>query len=135
MAIAAGLILSAVFFILLFLGVPISVSIAAASIVTMLTIFPFDVAIFTSAQKMVTGIDSFALLAVPFFILSGIIMNNGGIAMRLINFAKLISGRLPGSGPYKCCRKHVIRFHFRFVCSCCCCNRRGHVAASRKGRI
>lgn len=97
MAIAAGLILSAVFFILLFLGVPISVSIAAASIVTMLTIFPFDVAIFTSAQKMVTGIDSFALLAVPFFILSGIIMNNGGIAMRLINFAKLISGRLPGS--------------------------------------
>ncbi|WP_182070589.1 TRAP transporter large permease [Bacillus haynesii] len=97
MAIAAGLILSAVFFILLFLGVPISVSIAAASIVTMLTIFPFDVAIFTSAQKMVTGIDSFSLLAVPFFILSGIIMNNGGIAMRLINFAKLISGRLPGS--------------------------------------
>ncbi|EWH20300.1 TRAP transporter large permease [Bacillus haynesii] len=97
MAIAAGLILSAVFFILLFLGVPISVSIATASIVTMLTIFPFDVAIFTSAQKMVTGIDSFALLAVPFFILSGIIMNNGGIAMRLINFAKLISGRLPGS--------------------------------------
>jgi tripartite ATP-independent transporter DctM subunit len=46
---------------------------------------------------MVTGIDSFALLAVIFFILSGIIMNNGGIALRLINLAKLMGGRLPGS--------------------------------------
>ncbi|MFO6495717.1 MULTISPECIES: TRAP transporter large permease [Bacillus] len=97
MAIEASLILAAVFFILLFLGVPISVSIAAASIVTMLAIFPFDVAIFTAAQKMVTGIDNFSLLAVPFFILSGIMMNNGGIAIRLIHFAKLLSGRLPGS--------------------------------------
>jgi tripartite ATP-independent transporter DctM subunit len=97
MALEAGLILLVSFFILLFIGVPIAISIAGASIATMLILFPFDVAVFTSAQKMVTGLDSFALLAVPFFVLSGIIMNNGGIAIRLINLAKLLAGRMPGS--------------------------------------
>ncbi|MDM5199346.1 TRAP transporter large permease [Fictibacillus enclensis] len=97
MTLTAGILLLSIFFILLFIGVPIAISIAGASIATMLILFPFDVAVFTSAQKMVTGLDSFALLAIPFFILSGIIMNNGGIALRLINVAKLLSGRLPGS--------------------------------------
>ncbi|TDL80488.1 TRAP transporter large permease [Peribacillus frigoritolerans] len=97
MTLTAGLILLSVFFVLLVVGVPIAVSIAGASIATMLILFPFDVAVFTSAQKMVTGLDSFALLAVPFFVLSGIIMNNGGIAIRLINLAKLLAGRMPGS--------------------------------------
>lgn len=41
--------------------------------------------------------NSFTLLAIPFFVLAGVIMNNGGIALRLINCAKVISGRLPGS--------------------------------------
>lgn len=53
--------------------------------------------VIASAQKMITGLDNFALLAIPFFILSGNIMNNGGIAIKLVNFAKLIGGRLPGS--------------------------------------
>ncbi|MCM3595008.1 TRAP transporter large permease [Metabacillus idriensis] len=97
MTLTAGLILLSVFFVLLIVGVPIAISIAGASIATMLILFPFDVAVFTSAQKMVTGLDSFALLAVPFFVLSGIIMNNGGIAIRLINLAKLLAGRMPGS--------------------------------------
>lgn len=97
MTLTAGLILLSVFFVLLVVGVPIAISIAGASIATMLILFPFDVAVFTSAQKMVTGLDSFALLAVPFFVLSGIIMNNGGIAIRLINLAKLLAGRMPGS--------------------------------------
>jgi tripartite ATP-independent transporter DctM subunit len=97
MTLTAGLILLGVFFVLLLIGVPIAISIAGASIATMLILFPFDVAVFTSAQKMVTGLDSFALLAVPFFVLSGIIMNNGGIAIRLINLAKLLAGRMPGS--------------------------------------
>lgn len=97
MTLTAGLLLLSVFFVLLVIGVPIAISIAGASIATMLILFPFDVAVFTSAQKMVTGLDSFALLAVPFFVLSGIIMNNGGIAIRLINLAKLLAGRLPGS--------------------------------------
>lgn len=49
---------------------------------------------------MFSSLDSFALLAVPFFILSGVIMNNGGIASRLVNFAKLFTGRIPGSLSY-----------------------------------
>jgi tripartite ATP-independent transporter DctM subunit len=97
MTITAGLLLLFVFFLLLFLGVPIAISIAGASLVTMLVLFPFDIAVFTAAQKMVAGLDSFSLLAIPFFILSGVIMNNGGIAIRLINFAKVLSGRMPGS--------------------------------------
>jgi TRAP-type C4-dicarboxylate transport system permease large subunit len=44
---------------------------------------------------MATGLDSFALLAIPFFVLAGFIMNRGGIAMRLINFARVLVGRLP----------------------------------------
>ena len=54
-------------------------------------------AVIASAQKMITGMDSFTLLAIPFFILSGSIMNTGGIAIKLVNFAKLLGGRLPGS--------------------------------------
>lgn len=48
------------------------------------------------AQKMATGIDSFALLAIPFFILSGLFMERGGIARRLIDFANVIVGRFRG---------------------------------------
>ncbi|MBM0065755.1 TRAP transporter large permease [Alkalicoccobacillus gibsonii] len=97
MALLAGISLVVVFILLLLIGVPIAISIAGASIVTMFLIAPFDVAIFTSAQKLVTGIDSFTLLAVPFFLLTGIIMNQGGIALRLVNVAKLLTGKLPGS--------------------------------------
>ena len=48
-------------------------------------------------QKMNSGVESFSLLAVPLFILAGNIMNNGGIARRLVNFAKLFCGWIPGS--------------------------------------
>lgn len=97
LSLTAGTLLLCVFFLLLVIGVPIAISIAGASIVTMLILFPFDVSVFTTAQKMVTGLDSFSLLAIPFFILSGIIMNNGGIALRLINLARILTGRMPGS--------------------------------------
>lgn len=97
MALQAGLVLIIVFLIMLVLSVPISVSIVIASIATIITVMPMDMAIFASAQKIVTGLDSFTLLAVPFFILSGILMNNGGIAERLINFAKVLVGKMPGS--------------------------------------
>ncbi|MBD8067805.1 TRAP transporter large permease [Bacillus sp. PS06] len=97
MVLEASLILVLVFAVLMAVGIPIAVSIAAASLATLLLVLPFDVAVFTSAQKMVASLDSFSLLAVPFFILSGIIMNNGGIAIKLVNFAKLLGGRIPGS--------------------------------------
>ncbi|MBD1382543.1 TRAP transporter large permease [Metabacillus arenae] len=97
MVLEAAILLSIVFAVLLVLGIPISISIAISSFATALYMMPFEAAAFTSAQRMIVGLDSFSLLAVPFFILSGIIMNNGGIAIRLVNFAKVLSGRMPGS--------------------------------------
>ncbi|MEH0739946.1 TRAP transporter large permease [Vibrio cholerae] len=85
------------FFLFLGLGVPISFSIGIASLLTIMLSLPFDAAIAVISQKMASGLDSFALLAIPFFILAGNIMNQGGIALRLIEFAKVLGGRLPGS--------------------------------------
>ncbi|WP_300002523.1 TRAP transporter large permease [uncultured Cedecea sp.] len=85
------------FFILLGIGVPISFSIGLSSLLTIIMSLPFDAAIAVISQKMASGLDSFALLAIPFFILAGNIMNQGGIARRLIEFAKILGGRLPGS--------------------------------------
>lgn len=96
-AVIAGLILLISFGILLVIGVPISVSLGIAATLSAFILVPWDIAVFIAAQKLTSGIDSFALLAIPFFMLAGSIMNNGGIAQRLINLAKLISGRLPGS--------------------------------------
>lgn len=95
-AIQAGLLLFSVFFVLLFLGMPISISIAISSIATLMLVIPFDVAIFTSSQKMVSSLNSFSLVAIPFFVFSGIIMNSGGIASKLVDFAMLFVGRIPG---------------------------------------
>ncbi len=85
------------FFVFLGLGVPISFAIGVASLLTIMLQLPFDAAIAVISQKMASGLDSFALLAIPFFILAGNIMNQGGIAMRLIEFAKVLGGHLPGS--------------------------------------
>ena len=90
-------ILFAVFGILLFLGVPISISIVASSIVTAMSTLSWDQITFITMQKMNSGVESFSLLAVPLFILAGNIMNNGGIAKRLVNFAQLFVGKIPGS--------------------------------------
>lgn len=84
------------FFVFLVLGVPISVGIGISSLLTMVSALPFEQAAFTAAQKAFSGIDSFALLAIPFFTLAGNIMNRGGIARRLIDLAKVMSGRMPG---------------------------------------
>ncbi|WP_027695253.1 TRAP transporter large permease [Vibrio litoralis] len=97
MDISVGFWLLCLFLTMIALSVPIAIAIAMSSLVIMYTILPFDVASMTAGQKIVTGVDSFSLLAIPFFILAGNIMNRGGIAGRLINFAKLLVGRLPGS--------------------------------------
>lgn len=90
------IILIVTFGILLARGVPISFCIGLATIATMLlTIKPIP-AVTTIAQRMATGLDSFALLAIPFFILSGQLMNRGGIARRLIDLAKVLLGPFPG---------------------------------------
>jgi len=96
-AILCGLIILAVLVVLLVAGVPIAVALGVSSICAILPIMPVDVAVLTGAQRIFSGISVFSLLAIPFFILAGNIMNKGGIAVRLINLAKLITGRIPGA--------------------------------------
>tara|TARA_R110002051_G_scaffold276_1_gene1126 strand:- start:1119 stop:2417 length:1299 start_codon:yes stop_codon:yes gene_type:complete len=84
------------FICLLAIGTPVAWSIAISSLLTMLVSIPAMPAFTTVSQRMATGLDSFALLAIPFFILSGELMNKGGIAHRLIAFAKTLVGSLPG---------------------------------------
>lgn len=96
-AMIIGLVLLIGVVVMLVIGVPISISIGAASTIAMLLILPFENAMTTSSQKIFSGVNSFSLLAIPFFILAGNIMNNGGIAIKLVNCAKVLSGRMPGA--------------------------------------
>ena len=84
------------FIIFISIGTPVAWSIASSSLLTILVSIPNVAGLTTIAQRMGTGLDSFALLAIPFFILSGQLMTHGGIADRLIGFAKTIVGALPG---------------------------------------
>ncbi|MEL4308867.1 TRAP transporter large permease [Joostella sp. CR20] len=84
------------FICLLAIGTPVAWSITISSLLTMLVTIPSMPAFTTVAQRMATGLDSFALLAIPFFVLSGELMNKGGIAHRLIAFAKTLVGSFPG---------------------------------------
>jgi tripartite ATP-independent transporter DctM subunit len=77
-------------------GVPVAYAIGISTTLTLVLNMAFMPATTTAAQRMTTGIDNFALLAIPFFILAGEIMNTGGIAKRLIDFAKSLIGSLPG---------------------------------------
>ena len=87
------------FILLLIMNVPIAFAIGIATLLTILSIG--DIPAFTIiAQKMATGIDTFALLAIPFFILSGLLIGRGGIARRLIDFAGSLVGWLPGGLSY-----------------------------------
>ncbi len=96
MELAGVLVLVTVFLFLLLIGVPVAFSIGISTICTMLVSIHTLPALATAAQRLATGLDSFALLAIPFFILAGQIMNRGGIARRLIDFAKSLVGVLPG---------------------------------------
>ncbi|MDW3212010.1 MAG: TRAP transporter large permease [Reichenbachiella sp.] len=88
------------FLTLLAIGVPVAYSVGLASLVTILINIDTLPAFTTIAQRMATGLDSFSLLAIPFFILAGQIMNQGGIAHRLIAFAKALVGSFPGGLAY-----------------------------------
>ncbi len=91
------LILASVFLILLLLGVPVLVSIAMASFAVMLSVLPFDQAVLVASQKIFSGVDRFSLIAIPLFILAGNILNQGGVARRLIRLSTLIGQRMPHS--------------------------------------
>lgn len=96
-ALTAAAILFGSFFILLFVGIPISVSLGVASFVTALVFLPWGDSTYIIGQQMNVGIESFSLLAIPLFIFAGNIMNNGGIARRLVDLALVPAGRVPGA--------------------------------------
>jgi tripartite ATP-independent transporter DctM subunit len=93
-----ALILVVVFLLLLVMDVPIAVAIALATFVAIL-VEGSDPSVVVAA-KMANGVNSFALLAIPFFILSGHLMGRGGMASRLIDFAATLVGFLPGGLAY-----------------------------------
>ena len=97
MQIQAAIVLVVIFFFMLAMSVPISFSIIASALITIIMFLNLQFGMFISAQKMASGIDSFSMLAVPFFILAGQLMSSGGIARKLINLAMLILGKVPGS--------------------------------------
>lgn len=86
------------FMLLLLMDVPIAVAIAGATFLCLVA--SGGDANYTVAAKMANGIDSFTLLAIPFFILSGLLMGQGGIARRLMDFAAALVGRFPGGLAY-----------------------------------
>ncbi len=93
---ALGIIL-VVLIALLVIGVPISYAIGISSLAGILLVVPLDVSVLTAAQRTFVGMSKFSLTAIPFFILAGNLMNQGGIAKRLVNFVLAILGKLPGS--------------------------------------
>ena len=93
---ALGIILL-VLIVLLAIGVPISYAIGISSLAAILLVVPLDVSVLTAAQRTFVGMSKFSLTAIPFFILAGNLMNQGGIAKRLVDFVLAILGKLPGS--------------------------------------
>lgn len=96
-AMISGAIILVLLVIMLIAGVPIAVALGVSSVCAILPVMDLNVAVLTGAQRIFSGISVFSLLAIPFFILAGNIMNKGGIAVRLINLAKLVTGRTPGA--------------------------------------
>lgn len=97
LAVTTAIAMTVILVVLLALGASISIAIGLSSAAAMLCMLSPDVSFITSAQRIFSGANSFSLIAIPFFILAGNIMNNGGIAIRLVNVAKVLSGRMPGA--------------------------------------
>ncbi len=93
----AGVVMIVLIFVTLAFGFPIGLSIGLGSAAAMYIIMPNVGFVMVSAQKMFQSVNSFSLLAIPFFVLAGNLMNSGGIARRLVGCAKLVAHRLPGS--------------------------------------
>ena len=92
-----ALIMVLLFALFLVLNVPVAVAICLSTLATaVLVMGAFDIAAATIAQRMATGVYSFSLLAIPFFILSGLLMGQGGVARRLTDLAGALVGRFPG---------------------------------------
>jgi len=89
-----ALFLLAVLFIMLFIGVPVAVSLGLASILTMILFG--DQSLLSNAQKFFHTMQVYPLLAVPFFVLAGAFMTTGGVARRMVDFANALVGHFRG---------------------------------------
>ncbi|STD01936.1 C4-dicarboxylate permease large protein [Corynebacterium renale] len=96
-ALVAALILLFGVVILIAMSVPITVAIGLPSLLAAMAVLGPENAAQAVTQRMFTGTNSFSLLAIPFFVLAGSLMNSGGIAARLIDAAKVLVGRMPAS--------------------------------------
>ncbi|WP_432483229.1 TRAP transporter large permease [Kineococcus esterisolvens] len=83
--------------VLLLIGAPVSIAVGLSATASLCTVLGVQNGVLTSAQQVFRGVNSFPLLAIPFFVLAGVVMNNGGIALRLVNAAKVLVGRTPGA--------------------------------------
>jgi tripartite ATP-independent transporter DctM subunit len=81
---------------LIVLGMPVAIVLGIVSVVGLFTMFGLDIPVDLVAQRMFYGVNSFLLVAVPFFMLAGEIMNRSGATMRLYRFADALVGHLPG---------------------------------------
>ncbi len=97
MAIQSLVMILVVLLVFLALGVPIVYSIGISALVVILQTVPLDVSVVTAAQRTFVGMSKFSLTAIPFFILAGNLMNQGGIAKRLVDFVMAFLGKLPGA--------------------------------------
>jgi tripartite ATP-independent transporter DctM subunit len=93
------LVLLIVFIGMLVLNAPVAVAIGVSAMAMIATLGSVPTA-FLVGERMTNGINSFPLLAIPFFVLSGILMGEGGMARRLMDFAAVLVGRLPGGLAY-----------------------------------
>lgn len=97
MAIQSLIIIVVALAVLLVVGVPISYAIGISSLIAILQTVPLDISVVTGAQRIFVGMSKFSLTAIPFFILAGNLMNQGGIAKRLVDFVMALLGKLPGA--------------------------------------
>ena len=97
MAIQSLAIIIFVLAVFLVAGVPISYAIGVSALAAILQMVTLDVSVLTAAQRTFVGMSKFSLTAIPFFVLAGNLMNQGGIAKRLVDFVLAILGKLPGA--------------------------------------
>ena len=95
-ALVSGLIILILLVIMLIAGVPIAVALGISSVVAILPIMDLEVAVVTGTQRIFSGISMFSLLAIPFFIMSGSVMNYGGISDKMMDFAECLTGHMRG---------------------------------------
>ncbi|OON97856.1 MAG: C4-dicarboxylate ABC transporter substrate-binding protein [Candidatus Epulonipiscium fishelsonii] len=89
-----GMIIILLFFILMGIGIPVAVSLGVAAAIYIIGFV--DLPAIIIVQQMISGVDKFTLLAIPFFMMAGSLMEQGGISARIVDFSKKVLGPVPG---------------------------------------